>query len=762
MADLATVGKPFPRVDAREKVTGEALFAADIKLPGELVGKFLGSPYAHAEIISIDTSEAEALPGVHAVITAADLPQTEKYDPGSRAHAVLARDRVLFVGQPVAAVAAEDLATAEEALRLIRVDYRELPAVLDPVEAMKPDSPVIRHGEVSVSAEMDIHTQQAAGIQTEEGEEASNVVNHVLFEQGDIEQAFAESDVIVERQFRVPMVHQGYLEPHAQVAVWDSEGNLTVWLSTQGQFTTQESLCNVLGLKPSQVRVIGTEIGGGFGGKGSLYAPLVAVLAKKARRPVKLVLTRSEELKAANPAPLSVIDIKVGAKKDGRITGIQAKVVMDTGAYPGAPMTVTALMLGQPYKFTAMRIEGFEVLTNKPSAGAYRAPGGPNASSALEPCIDMLAKELGMDPLEFRLKNAAEEGDIQPHGRPHPKIGLKETLEAVKPAWESLAGKPKKTNGKLRGRGVACGGWGGGRGPGAAIVYLDPDGTFRLVTGTVDLTGTFTAMAQIAAEGLGVSLSQVRPYKGDTTTGPWAPMSAGSQTIYGQGPAVLAAAKDARRQVLEYAAQELGVKPEELTLTDGKVFVTADPSQEISLSRIYELTHGWGAKYDPVVGRGAAKRRSEAPGYAACVAEVEIDPDTGKVTVTHLTAAQDVGQAINPMAVEGQIQGGTAQSVGMALWEELLFDENGQLLNPNLLDYRKATAADLPMVDVILVNVPAGDGAFGAKIVGEPSIVPGIAAVANAIADAIGVHVTEYPITPERIWRALQNPTNHN
>ncbi|HEY66422.1 MAG TPA: xanthine dehydrogenase family protein molybdopterin-binding subunit, partial [Caldilineae bacterium] len=542
MAELKVVGKPFPRVDAQEKVTGEAIFGTDVKLPGMLIGKFLGSPHPHAEIVSIDTSKAEALPGVHAVVTAADLPQSEHYDPSSRAHAVLARDRVLFVGQPVAAVAAEDLSTAEEALALIKVEYRPLPAVLDPVEAMKPDSPTIRHGGKGASGDMEVHTQQVAGLEAETAAEANNVVNHIIFEQGDIVQAFAESDVIVERQFRMPMVHQGYIEPHAQTAAWDSKGNLTMWLSTQGQFVTQETLCEVLGLKPSQVRVISTEIGGGFGGKASLFAPLTAVLAKKAGRPVKLVLTRSEELQAANPAPMTVIDIKVGAKKDGRVTGIQARVVMDTGAYPGAPMTVTSLMLGQPYKFTAMYIEGFEVLTNKPSATAYRAPGGPNAAAALEPCIDMLAKELGMDPLAFRQLNAAEEGDIQPHGRPHPKIGLREVLKAIEPAWKSLAGKPKEVNGRLRGRGVACGGWGGGRGPGAAIVMLDADGTFRLVTGTVDLTGSFTSLAQIAAEGLGVSLSQVRPYKGDTATGPWAPMSAGSQTTYGQGPAVLAAA----------------------------------------------------------------------------------------------------------------------------------------------------------------------------------------------------------------------------
>ncbi|NOZ30080.1 MAG: xanthine dehydrogenase family protein molybdopterin-binding subunit [Chloroflexi bacterium] len=757
MTELKVVGKPFPRVDAQEKVTGEAIFGTDVKLPGMLVGKFLGSPHPHAEIVSIDTSEAEKLPGVHAVITAADLPQSDQYDPGSRAHAVLARDRVLFVGQPVAAVAAEDLSTAEEALARIRVEYRPLPAVLDPVEAMQPGSPVIQHGKAGTSVEMDIHTQQAAGVQTDEPGEGGNVVNHILFEQGDIEQAFAESDVIVERQVRMPMVHQGYIEPHAQTAAWDSKGNLTMWLSTQGQFVTQETLCEVLGLEASQVRVISTEIGGGFGGKASLFAPLTAVLARKAGRPVRLVLTRSEELQAANPAPMVVIDIKVGARKDGRITGIRAKVVMDTGAYPGAPMTVTTLMLGQPYKFTAMYIDGYEVLTNKPSVTAYRAPGGPNASAALEPCIDMLARELGMDPLAFRKLNAAEEGDLQPHGRPHPRIGLKEVLEAIEPAWRALADKPKKTNGRLRGRGVACGGWGGGRGPGSALVLLDPDGTFRLVTGTVDLTGSFTSLAQIAAEGLGVSLSQVRPYKGDTATGPWAPMSAGSQTTYGQGPAVLEAALDARRQVLEYAARELDADPDDLTLTDGRVYVTDDPSQEISLSRLYLLTHGWDARYEPVVGRGAAPRRSEAPGYAASVAEVEVDPETGKVVVTYLATAQDVGQAINPLSVEGQIQGGTAQSIGMGLWEELVFDERGRLLNPNLLDYRQATAADLPMIDAILVNVPAGDGAFGLKIVGEPSIVPPIGAIANAIADAIGVYITDYPITAERVWRAMQD-----
>lgn len=755
------VGKRLPRVDAVAKVTGRAIFGIDVHLPGMLVGKFLGSPHAHALVRHIDTRQAEALPGVRAVLTAADLPTDVAYKATSRAHAILARDRVLFVGQPVAAVAAVDEATALEALDLIKVEYEPLPAVLDPVEAMRPTSPVIQHEGKIDRTEMALHTGAATdGAATQEGEVEArlsrNVVNEITFELGNVDAAWTEADVVVEHTYRMPMVHQGYIEPHAVTAHWDRPDHVRVLLSTQGTFEARNVLVETLGLQPEQITVEGTEIGGGFGAKMGFLAPLVVLLAKKAEAAVKLVLRRSEDLSAAQPAPGSVIHLKTGAKADGTFLALEGQVICDTGAYPGSPMVVIAIMLANAYNVPHLRIRGYEVVTNKPSVTAYRAPGGPNAAFAIESNVEEMARRLGMDPLEFRVRNAAEEGTLQPHGRPWGKIGARETLVALRPIWQRLCQGPRRdAEGRLIGRGVGLGSWSGGRGPGSAVVTLDPDGTWKILVGTVDLTGTFTAMVQIAADALGVSPERVRIYTADTDRAPWAPVSGGSQTTYGQGPAIIAAAREARRQVLAVAAQELEVPVENLVLEDEQVVLRGDPEKALPLTEIYRLTHGWDSRYPPILGKGSAERRKGAPSFAATVAEVAVDPETGKVTVTHLTTSQDVGKAINPLAVEGQIQGGTVQSVSLALWEELIFSPDGRVLNANLLDYRKATAADVPLVNAVIVEVPSEDGPFRARIVGEPSIVPPVGAIANAIADAIGVRITEVPITPERVWLAL-------
>jgi CO/xanthine dehydrogenase Mo-binding subunit len=757
MPETRVIGQPLPRIDSVDKVRGEAIFGADVQLPRTLVAKFLSSPHAHAKILSIDTSQAEALPGVRAVITAVDIPEVDTYDPGHRFHAFLARQFVVFAGQPVAAVAADDLATAEAALELIEVEYRPLPVVLTPQQAILPDSPVVslEHQIEHSDAAAHGHTTVTAG------KESLNVANRNVFEYGDLEAAFAASDVIVEHTYTVPTVHQGYIEPHAVTAYWDRVDHVTVWQSVQGAFAARDLIADTLGIPRANITLNSTEIGGGFGGKiEGIFAPLAVLLAKKAQRPVKLALTRREELSSANPAPHTVIRLKTGAKKDGTLTALEGEILVDAGAFPSHwIMTVIVSLLRNNYKFEAWCLTGLEILTHKASITAYRAPGGINASFAIESQMDEIASQLGLDPLRLRLQNLALEGDLLVDAQPQVQIGAKEVLTALAehPAWTDPPPPRRGDDGLLRGRGVGLGSWGGGRGPAAAIAILEADGAIRIVLGTVDVSGSFTSMAQIAAEALGVSVQQIVMSKASPDYAPFAPMSAGSQTVYAMGAAVKEAALDLRGKMLKYAAEDLQVTETELDVNEKGVFVIAKPEQIRSFQMIYQLGTEWFAEHGPLIGAGSAHQRQPAPGAAATIAEVAVDPETGQVTLTRLTTAQDVGKAINPLSVEGQIQGGSTQSVGIALWEEVMYDEHGQVRNPGLLDYHMATAADVPMIETILVEAPGGDGPYGAKLVGEPSIIPPVAAVANAVAAAIGARVYDLPITPERVWRAIQS-----
>lgn len=777
-AETKIVGQPIPRVDARDKVTGKAVFGVDVQLPGMTYMKVLGSAYAHAEILSIDTRKAEKVPGVVGIITGKDLPQNVDLNFGSRGHSFLAKDKVFFMGQPVAVVAAEDIHTAEQALNLIEVKYKPLPAVMDMLEAIKPDAPVIQH-EGEATSDMDIHNADAAqkkdqheddvemedigdtdireaaelAAELEHDEEVHprNVADHIIFKRGDVEKGFAASDVIVENTYRMSQVHQGYLELQNATASWDAVNQqLTMWISTQSQFYERQHVAEVLGLPIHKVKVVTPEVGGGFGAKFGLVAPLVGLTSMKIGRPVKHVFTRHEELQASNPAPASVITIKTGCKNDGTLTAIQARAYVDTGAYSGSPMSIICIMLASPYKFPNVYIDGYEVLTNKQSVAAYRAPGGPNSAFAIEQQIDMMAEKVGMSPLDFRLLNASEEGYTRPDGTPQPRIGLKAVLQALKK--HSIWNEPL---GKNQGRGMAIGGWGGGRGPASAIVKMEGDGTFEVVVGTVDLTGTNTSFAQIAAETLGLPLSKIRVTRADTETAPFGPAAGGSQVTYSMGVAIMRAAEDAKQQVLSAAAKEFETSEGDIELTEVGVRSRSNPDKKKSWPQFYELTSGFTAKYAPILGRGSAERRKGAPGYAALVADVEVDSETGFVKILRLVAAQDVGKAINRMAVEGQIQGGTVQGIGLAMWEEIMYGPDGRVRNASLLDYRKATARDLPLIDVIVVEQPSEDGPFGAKIVGEPSIVPPAGAIPNAIANAIGARIFELPVTPERIIRAL-------
>ena len=509
---LRVANKPVTRIDGIENVTGAAKFGADFSLPGMLWGAILRSPHAHARIKGIDYSKALEAPGVVTVATAADFAE-DVVEPTSRPHNVFAGDFALFLGEPIAAVAAVTKEDADAALELIEVDYEPLPHVLDPLEAMEPNAPVIRHGDGGEidRTEMSFHSSVASS--AEDMDESGNISSQVQFSRGDLEEGFAEADVIKEGRFTAAMVHQTYIEPHAALAHYTPSGDMKMWVTSQGQFYVRDTVARLLKLPAHKVIVQGTAIGGGFGGKMTLLAPIPAILSKKARLPVKVVWSRSEELVAANPAPQSVIDVKVGAKRDGTLTALQGRVVMDTGAYPGSPMSTATMLLGSCYVFPNMELEGFEVLTNKVSVGAYRAPGAPNAAHAVENVMSWVAQELGMDPVDFRLQNVIKEGDRWPNGQPLPDVGGVEVLEAIKEHAVWSTPLAQGSNGKPRGRGVAIGCWSGGAGGSAATIKLEADGSFSILVGTINLTGSSTSIAQVAAEELRIPLEYVSVHR---------------------------------------------------------------------------------------------------------------------------------------------------------------------------------------------------------------------------------------------------------
>jgi len=756
MTTYATIGKPITRVEGAGKVTGETVYTADVQLRDMLHCRLVRSPHAHAKITKIDTAKALALEGVERVVTAADLPSFDPKRMSNRGYNLLADDEATFYGQPVAAVLARDLATAEEALDLVEVTYEPLPAVLDPIAAMAEDAPMARKPVTEID-----RSEQRGHVNVEMDEQGSekpsNVASQAKFSRGDVAQGFAEADSIVEHTWRSAMMHQGYIEPHATVANYDAtSGELTIWAATQGQFFVRDQVSNMLRIPETKIRVIGMELGGGFGGKIFLTQALAAVLTRIAGKPVKLVFTRSDDLVGATPSGQCIVELKTGMKKDGSLTAIQAKVVYDSGAFPGAPAVVGGILLGGYYNFPNLEIESSEVLTNKVSVGAIRAPGAHNVTLAIESHMDMMARELGLDPLEVRMQNAVGKGDEMPSKAVYPSIGMKECLEAVRESaiWKSR-GQAKETNGKRRGVGMAVGGWLGGLQPASAHVELNGDGTINVVVGANDITGTNTSFAQIAAEELGVALDRVSVTTGDTKTAPFAGMSAGSKTLFTVGRAVRDAAIDAREQLFAIAAERLEANPDDLESVDNEVRVKGSPDKSIPFRRLAGITTGFGALYPPVVGRGAITARQQAPGFTAQVAEVEVDEETGEVTLLRWSTAQDAGFAINPLSVAGQMQGGTTQGIGIGLWEEMIYDDQGHLLNDGLLDYRMPTALDVPNIETTIVEVPSEDGPYGARGVGEPSIIPGAAAIANAIEDAVGARVTEAPATPERILRAL-------
>jgi CO/xanthine dehydrogenase Mo-binding subunit len=759
--EVKGVGLAIPRPDGPEKVTGQVQYVADIKPKGMLHAKLLRSPHAHARIVKIDTSRAKTLPGVRAIVTARDIPELKRKAP-TRAHAVLAIDRVVFVGQPVAAIAADELSIAEEAADLIEVQYEVLPASVDPLKAMQVGAPPVADtGTEADTSEALAHSGVAVAKTEAAPTKAVNISQQAKLSRGDLAKAFAESDVVIEKTYRVPMVHQGYLEPHAVLAQWDGNGQLTLYSSTQGSFNTRSEVADVLHIEENRIKVIPVECGGGFGGKiRALCEPITAILARITRRPVRYVMTRREELDAGMPAPQVIIKLKTGAKRDGTLMALDGETIIESGAFSGAVLTMSAVFLSSVYQFPNFEVRGFEVLTHKPSIAAYRAPTAPQTFFAIDAHMEQMALELKLDPVEFRLRHLMKEGDPMANGQPWQSNGAKQVLRrlAEHPLWKNRAewkAKSGKDGRGLCGTGLALGGWIPGLQPTGATVRLNPDGSLQVLTGQVDIAGTNIALAQIAATAFGIDIDKIKITTGDTDTAPMTGLSAGSKTIYTVGTAVMQAAQDARRQTLEIAAKEMEAAIEDLEIDDGRVVVRGVPDKGVTLASIGKKGNLYMSKVPPVLGVAHPAFAMQAPAFAAQLARIEVDPDTGQLTLHDFVVVQDAGKAINPLGVEGQMQGGAVQSLGIALTEGMMYDESGRLMNASLLDYRKLTAADLPNIETIIVEVPAPAGPFGARGVGEPPIVPAPAALANAIYDATGVRLTEAPLTPERIALAL-------
>jgi CO/xanthine dehydrogenase Mo-binding subunit len=754
--EVRGIGLSIPRFDAPEKVTGRTQYVADLHLAGLLQAKLLRSPYAHARIKRIDASRARALPGVRAVLTAADIPQLK---PGARtrAHALLAIDRVVFAGQPVAAVAADDASIADEALDLIDVEYEPLPVAADPLESMLPTAPRVSDlGTEADTSEAQAHSGIAvSGTQTTT--RAANIAQQGRLTRGDVAAEMARADLVVERTYRVPMVHQGYIEPHAAIADFDPYGRITIWTSTQGAFACRAEVADVLDLPEARIKVVPMECGGGFGGKiRALLEPLAVLLSQAAGKPVSLVMSRREELQAGMPAPAVIMRLKTGVKKDGTPLALEAETVVEAGAYSGALLTMSAVFIASVYLWPTFDVVGYEVLTNKPSVAAYRAPLAPQTHFAIDSHMDHIAHQLGLDPAEYKLRYLERGGDLMANNQPWAVNGARQCFEllAEHPLWrerEAWRASGGRDGHGLRGTGLAIGGWVPNIQPTSATVRLDSDGTLAVVTGSVDIAGTNMGLALIAAEAYGVDIERVRIVTGDTDTSPLTGLSAGSKTTYTMGAAVADAARDARQQTLAIAARELEVAIEDLDMEADSVVVRGVPDRSIKLATIGKRSNTFASPIPPVLGSASLAFDVQAPAFAAQLARLEIDPDTGEVTLHDFVVAQDVGKAINPLGIEGQMQGGVVQSLGFALTEGLLYDADGRLTNPSLLDYRKLTAADLPNIQTLIVEVPAPAGPFGARGVGEPPIVAAPAAIANAIEDATGLRLTDLPLTPEKI-----------
>ncbi|MEQ9260873.1 MAG: xanthine dehydrogenase family protein molybdopterin-binding subunit [Roseovarius sp.] len=736
--NFKVVGTRVARPDGIDKVTGRARFGADMSAPGMLVGLVLRSPHPHARIRSIDASAAEALEGVHAVVTRADFPEIELDEFNADVlDNCMAGEKALYDGHAVAAVAASSGAVAKKALKLIKVDYAPLPHVTDVEKAMQADAPVLHEGRAVENV------PEGMG---------ANVVARYEFGHGDVEAGMAKADRVLERTYRTEATHQGYIEPHACLAQFGPDGQADLWCCTQGQYMVRDTCAALLGLKQGMLRVTASEIGGGFGGKTTVFLePVALMLSKKSGRPVKMVMSRAEVLRATGPTASSATDIKLGMTKDGRITAGFAELRYQGGAYPGSPVEFGAMSAFAPYDLDAVKTVGWDVVANRPKQAAYRAPGAPMAAFAVESAIDELSKEMGLDPMEVRLKNAAREGTKSAYGVTYPAIGLEATLRTAKdhPHWSAPLGENQ-------GRGVACGFWFNFGGNTCVSLNITPDGTVNVIEGNPDIGGSRASMSMMAAEELGIPYDKVRTVIADTASLGLNDVTDGSRVTFAVGLATIEAARAAKREMCKRAAMVWGIDEEAVVWEDGAARPSgpnAGKHDPMSLADIAAIASNTGG---PIAGHSEVNAEGAGVSFATHMVDTEVDPETGAVKILRYTVFQDAGKAVHPDYVEGQFQGGAVQGIGWALNEAYIYGEDGVLQNPGFLDYRVPVASDLPMIDTVILEIPNPGHPYGVRGVGETSIVPPLAAIANSVSAAAGVRMTSLPMSPPKVLKAIQ------
>jgi len=731
------VGTRPLRPDGLDKVTGRARFGADATAPGMLVGSILRSPHAHARIRSIDATKAEALPGVKAVVTSKDFVDRSD-DLRDILVNIMARGKALYEGHTVAAVAATSASVARKALKLIKVDYEVLPHVTDVDLAMEPDAPLL-HDDLITSGVEPAPTKP------------SNIARKIEFGHGDVDKGFAEADLVVEREFKTEATHQGYIEPHACLASVGSDGQGELWVCTQGHYMVRDVCAQLLGMDVSKLRVTASEIGGGFGGKTTVFIePVALALSRKAGRPVKVVMTRDEVFRASGPTSSTSMRMKIGVKKDGRITALDALLKYQGGAFAGAPVDYGGMAGVACYDYPNIRVVGYDVVTNRPKQAAYRAPGAPMTAFAVESVIAEIADTLKLDPIEMRLKNAAKEGTKSAYGPTFGPVGLVETLKAAK-AHPNY----KVKLGKNQGRGIASGFWFNFGGQTCVSLNLNIDGTLALAVGTPDIGGSRASMCLMAAEELGIPYENVRAIIADTSSLGYNDVTDGSRVTFASGMATIHAARDAIKKLCGRAAKVWGIPEEAVVWEKGFAKPSGANAGNFEPMSLKELAANAAKTGGPIAGHYEYNAENAGPSFATHVVDVEVDPETGFTKVLRYLVCQDAGKAVHPSYVEGQFQGGAVQGIGWALNEEYIYGADGRLQNAGFLDYRIPVASDLPMIDTAIVEVPNPGHPYGVRGVGETSIVPPMAAVSNAVSHAVGIRLTESPMSPPRILKAL-------
>ncbi|MFK7913258.1 MAG: xanthine dehydrogenase family protein molybdopterin-binding subunit [Pseudomonadales bacterium] len=746
--DLKYVGTSPIRPDGVDKVTGRALYGADQNLPNMIHGKVLRSPYAHANIKSIDLSGALALEGVFAALSGADFPAPQGGAMGGEgggtvtdvAKNVMARDKVVYHGQAVAAVAAKNNQIAEAALAAIKVEYEPLEPVLSLAAALADDA---------VLLDEQCFTKGLPETPTT----PSNIASTMTLARGDLDDGFARADHVIEREYNVPMAHQGYIEPHACTANVNESGETTVWCCTQAPFEFRNMTAKITGKRVGDVKVVSSEIGGGFGGKTVVYLePIAVLLSEMSRRPVKMVMSREDVLRATGPTSGTIVKLKVGIQNDGTLTAVDAQLWYEAGGYAGAPVGPGCMSMIAPYTIENFKLQGFDVLVNKPKVAAYRAPGAPQSMHAMECAIDELAQMLDMDPIDLRLKNVAEEGTQAPYGPKFGPIGARACLEAAK-----VHPNYTKALADGAGRGVSAAFWFNVGGESSAEVHVNEDGSVTVVEGNPDIGGSRASMCLMTAETLGISYDSIKAIISDTQNGGYTMVTGGSRTTFATGLAVIRACEDIIAQCKTRAAATWGVDEDQVDWQDGQAVPIPGVNAELKPLSLADIAAKAAKTGGPILGRASLNAAGAGPSFAVCIAELKIDPETGRTDVLSFTGIQDAGKAIHPAYVEGQIQGGAVQGIGWALNEEYIYGDDGVMQNAGFLDYRIPVASDLPMIDAQIIEVPNPTHPYGVRGVGETGIIGPLAAMANAASRSVGFRINDLPLSPPRVLEAIDS-----